>query len=178
MGKTKSESHNVMVCTYQADLTYPGQKQFDCGNAIINSFVRGSLKKSVRDNNCAAKALINQETGELIGVCSFSAYSLTRERISSALTGSLPNEVGVVRLIMLGIAIPYKNQGYGSDLLCEFFEHVKIIHNALPIKGVYLDADPAALNFYARLGFVTLDEALNAFGAVPMFLGIQHILAA
>jgi RimJ/RimL family protein N-acetyltransferase len=178
MGKTESESRSVMFCTYQADITYPGQKHFDCGNAIINSFVRGSLKKSVRDNNCAAKALIDEKTGELIGICSFSAYSLTRERISRVLSASLPSEVGVVRLIMLGVAIPHKNRGYGSDLLSEFFDHVKIIHEALPLKGVYLDADPAAINFYARLGFVTLDEAPNAFGAVPMFLGIQHILAA
>ena len=85
---------------------------------------------------------------------------------------------GVVRLVMLGVARKYQKRGFGQDLLCDFFEHVKIIHQALPIKGVYLDADPAAINFYARLGFVQLSATPNAFGAVPMFLAIQHILAA
>ncbi|MCV5687819.1 N-acetyltransferase, partial [Escherichia coli] len=32
--------------------------------------------------------------------------------------------------------------------------------------------------FYARLGFVQLSATPNALGAVPMFLAIQHILAA
>ncbi|AAN42025.2 hypothetical protein SF2A_01890 [Shigella flexneri G1663] len=79
---------------------------------------------------------------------------------------------------MLGGARKYQKRGFGQDLLCDFFEHVKKIHPALPIKGVYLDADPAAINFYARLGFVQLSATPNAFGAVPMFLAIQHILAA
>ncbi|MCU6214461.1 GNAT family N-acetyltransferase [Enterobacter bugandensis] len=170
--------NGLLVCAYQSDITYPGVKHFDCGNAIVNSFVRGSLKKSVKDGNCAAKALIDKESGELLGFCSFSAYSLEKSRLAGTIVGSLPNDVGVVRLNMLGVATKEQNKGYGQDLLAEFFEQVKIIHQALPIKGVYLDADPKAVNFYARLGFVELKEPPNAFGAIPMFLAIQHILAA
>lgn len=170
-------SNGLMVCAYQSDITYPGVKHFDCGNAVINSFVRNSLKKSVKDGNCAAKALIDEKTGELIGVCSFTAYSLEKSKLAGTIGGSLPNDVGVVRLIMLGVATKEQKKGYGQDLLCEFLEHVKLIHQALPVKGVYLDADPDAVNFYARLGFVELKEPPNAFGAVPMFLAIQHILA-
>lgn len=168
----------VLSCNYQSDITYPGQKHFDCGNPIIDKFVRASLKKSVRNSDCAAKALIDRNSGELIGVCTFTAYSLEKQRVSGILPGSQPSEIGVVRLVMLGVARKYQNQGYGQDLLCDFFEHVKIIHQALPIKGVYLDADPAAINFYSRLGFVQLSAIPNAFGAMPMFLAIQHILAA
>ena len=157
----------VLSCNYQSDITYPGQKQFDCGNPVIDKFVRASLKKSVRNSDC-----------ELIGICTFTAYSLEKQRVSGVLQGSQPSEIGVVRLVMLGIARKYQKRGFGQDLLCDFFEHVKIIHQALPIKGVYLDADPAAINFYARLGFVQLSATPNAFGAVPMFLAIQHILAA
>lgn len=170
-------SNGLMVCAYQSDITYPGVKHFDCGNAVINSFVRNSLKKSVKNGNCAAKALIDEKTGALIGVCSFTAYSLDKSKLAGTIGGSLPNDVGVVRLIMLGVATKEQKKGYGQDLLCEFFEHVKLIHQALPVKGVYLDADPDAVSFYARLGFVELNEPPNAFGAVPMFLAIQHILA-
>lgn len=160
----------VLSCNYQSDITYPGQKQFDCGNPVIDKFVRASLKKSVRNSDCAAKALIDRQSGELIGICTFTAYSLEKQRVSGVLQGSQPSEIGVVRLVMLGVARKYQKQGFGQDLLCDFFEHVKIIHQALPIKGVYLDADPAAINFYARLGFVQLSATPNAFGAVPMFL--------
>jgi len=173
-----SKEVEVMVCSYQADITYPGQKKFDCGNDVINKFARDSLKKSVRDGNCAAKALIDKKTGELLGFCTFSAYSLVKQKLESVVSGSMPGEVGVVRLVMLGVATKEQKKGYGQDLLLEFFEHVKVIHDALPVKGVYLDADPDAVDFYIRLGFVELKEPPNAFGAKPMFLAIQHILAA
>lgn len=172
------QQQDLMFCAYQADITYPGNKNFDCGNAVINSYVRNSLKKSVKDGYCAAKALIDSTTGELLGVCTFSGYSLDKAKLAGVVTGSMPNDISVVRLIMLGVATNEQNKGYGQDLLFEFFEQVKIIHESLPIKGVYLDADPAAINFYARLGFVELNEPPNAYGAVPMFLAIQHILAA
>jgi RimJ/RimL family protein N-acetyltransferase len=177
MGKTESDYKEVISCHYQSAITYPGQKHFDCGNAVINNFVRGSLKKNFKEGNCAAKTLIDAQTGELIGVCSFTGYSLTKARLEGVISGSLPNELAVIRLMMPGVATQYKNNGYGSDLLCEFFEQVKVIHRALPVKGVYLDADPNAINFYARLGFTQLQEPPNAFGVVPMFLAIQHILA-
>jgi len=173
-----SKEVEVMVCSYQADITYPGQKKFDCGNDVINKFARDSLKKSVRDGNCAAKALIDKKTGELLGFCSFSAYSLVKQKLEGVVSGSMPGEVGVVRLVMLGVATKVQNKGYGQDVTAEFFEQVKIIHEALPVKGVYLDAAPDAVNFYLRLGFVELNEPPNAFGAKPMFLAIQHILAA
>ena len=64
----------VLSCNYQSDITYPGQKQFDCGNPVIDKFVRASLKKSVRNSDCAAKALIDRQSGELIGICTFTAY--------------------------------------------------------------------------------------------------------
>lgn len=179
MEKTENAvSNGLMICTYQSDITYPGTKHFNCGNAVINAFVRNSLKKSVKDGNCAAKVLIDKKTGELAGICSFTAYSLARSKLAGTLGGLLPNEVGVVRLIMLGVATKEQKKGYGQDLLCAFFEHIKLINQALPVKGVYLDADPDVVSFYARLGFIALKEPPNAFGAVPMFLAIQHILAA
>ncbi|AYC18127.1 hypothetical protein DZA65_01225 [Dickeya dianthicola] len=178
MVDTQSESNGVVVYAYQADTTYPGSKSFDCGNTVINSFVRSSLKKSVRDGNCAAKVLVKDETKELLGFCTFAAYSLEKSKLAGVVSGSLPHELGVVRLIMLGVATKEQNKGYGQELLLEFFKQVKTIHESLPVKGVYLDADPAAIDFYIRLGFVQLNEPPNAFGAVPMFLAIQHILAA
>lgn len=66
----------VLSCNYQSDITYHEQKQFDCGNPVIDKFVRASLKKSVRNSDCAAKALIDRQSGELIGICTFTAYSL------------------------------------------------------------------------------------------------------
>lgn len=110
----------VLSCNYQSDITYPGQKQFDCGNPVIDKFVRASLKRSVRNSDCAAKALIDRQSGELIGICTFTAYSLEKQRVSGVLQGSQPSEIGVVRLVMLGVARKYQKRGFGQDLLCDF----------------------------------------------------------
>ena len=75
---------------------------------------------------------------------------------------------------MLGVARKYQKRGFGQDLLCDFFEHVKIIHRALPIKGVYLDADPAAINFYTRLGFVQLSARPNVFSDSAYSRGLDY----
>ncbi|EIQ32641.1 toxin-antitoxin system, toxin component, GNAT family [Shigella flexneri K-404] len=56
----------------------------------------------MRNSDCAAKALIDRQSGELIGICTFTAYSLERQRVSGVLQGSQPSEIGVVRLVMLG----------------------------------------------------------------------------
>ena len=79
---------------------------------------------------------------------------------------------------MLGIASNYQKKGYGQDLLCDFSSTSKSFTSHYQSKVFTTDADPDAINFYARLGFVQLQEPPNAYGAVPMFLGIQHILAA
>lgn len=110
----------VLSCNYQSDITYPRQKQFDCGNPVIDKFVHESLKKSVRNSDCAAKALIDRQSGELIGICTFTAYSLEKQRVSGVLQGSQPSEIGVVRLVMLGVARKYQKRGFGQDLLCDF----------------------------------------------------------
>ncbi|EGD4666249.1 N-acetyltransferase, partial [Shigella flexneri] len=49
----------------------------------------------MRNSDCAAKALIDRQSGELIGICTFTAYSLERQRVSGVLQGSQPSEIGV-----------------------------------------------------------------------------------
>lgn len=97
----------VFFCNYQFDITYFGQKQFDCGNFVIDKFVRALLKKSVRNSDCAAKALIDRQSGELIGICTFTAYLLEKQRVFGVFQGLQLLEIGVVRLVMLGVARKY-----------------------------------------------------------------------
>ena len=111
----------VLSCNYQSDITYPGQKQFDCGNPVIDKFVRASLKKSVRNSDCAAKALIDRQSGELIGICTFTAYSLENNAFLASFRVSQPSEIGFVRLVSVGGAWKYQKRGFGQDLLCGIF---------------------------------------------------------
>ncbi len=104
----------VLSCSYQSDITYPGQKQFDCGNPVIDKFVRASLKKSVRNSDCAAKALIDRQSGELIGICTFTAYSLEKQRVSGVLQGSQPSEIGSCQISHVGGSMEVSKAGLWS----------------------------------------------------------------
>ncbi|OTA19054.1 acetyltransferase [Xenorhabdus beddingii] len=178
MEKPLNEMTVEYLClNYQSDMIYPGQKAFDCGNHVINRYVRSSLKNNVANGNCVAKALIGAKTGELFGVCNFTGYSLAKSRLSGVLTGSMPSELSVVRLVMLGVSVKHQKKGYGHLLMREFLEHAIKVHRVMPIKGIFLDADPDAVTFYTLLGFVELGvPAPN--GTTPMFLKIQDLLAA
>ncbi|WP_244590643.1 GNAT family N-acetyltransferase [Xenorhabdus mauleonii] len=97
--------------------------------------------------------------------------------MSGVLTDSMPSDLFVVRLVMLGVSVKHQKQGYGHILMREFLEHVIKVHHVMPIKGIFLDADPDAVAFYTLLGFVELGiPAPN--GTTPMFLKIQDLLAA
>lgn len=174
----KSHRQDVLIRNYDSAVLYPGVKQFDCGNRIINAFARNSLKKAVNEGNCAAKVLIKKESSHFIGLCTYTGYSLMKERLMGIFSGSLPAELAVIRLVMLGVSVNEQNKGFGQSLLHAFFEQVKQVHALLPLKGVFLDAEPAAIPFYARLGFVELPKSSHEMRTVPMFLAIQHIVAA
>ncbi|MBD2795762.1 GNAT family N-acetyltransferase [Xenorhabdus sp. 18] len=178
MEKSLNEIRVEYICVnYQSDITYPGQKAFDCGNHVINRYVRSSLKSNVANGNCVAKALIDAETGELLGVCSFTGYSLAKSRLSGVLSGSMPSDLSVIRLVMLGVSVKHQKKGYGHILMREFLEHAIKVHQVMPIKGIFLDADPDAVAFYILLGFVELGTPASN-GTTPMFLKIQDLLAA
>ncbi len=156
-------------------------KRFDCGNQIINSYFRNSLKKAVKENNTSALVAI-QDDGAVLGVCTYTPYSLGRDRLSSLIEQSLPSEVGCIRLVMLGVEVSTQGMGVGRVLLTELFVLLAAhVSAGLNIKGVYLDAEANAVGFYDRLGFVALGLP-DAHGATPMFIEMttlqKSILAA
>ncbi|CEE94916.1 GNAT family N-acetyltransferase [Xenorhabdus nematophila] len=89
----------------------------------------------------------------------------------------MPSDLSVVRLVMLGVSVKHQKKEYGHILMREFLEHAIKVHHVMPIKGIFLDADPDAVAFYIFLGFVELGMPASN-GTTPMFLKIQDLLAA
>lgn len=168
-------NEKTILGKYQSNIKYAGQNQFDCGNKILNNYVRNSLKKNVNCNYCHAIVLTKDHDKELIGICSYAPYSLKKDKASKidALSGSLPESIPVVRIIMLAVKTKYQRKGYGKDLLGAFFKELKNAYNFVPIKGIYIDADIHAIKFYESLGFNKIEEQM--FETVPMFLHIESI---
>lgn len=173
------------VRAFDATKTYyglinAGKGGFDCGHAVINRFVGSSLKQSVRSGNCTAFVLLDVEEVDasgnpyLAGVYTLSMADVVSDPLKGKGATGLPRRVPCTRLIMLGVDVQYrppvqKGLHCGSRLMKHALGRTRIACDEFGGRGMYLDADPGAVNFYLGLGFVTL-EAPDLGKPTPMFL--------
>lgn len=158
---------------YDPDKTYFEQKKFDCEHPVINKFVIGSLKQQVKKNTSVAYVLTDSSINDrFIGF-----FTLVMSCIDNAalapFASSLPRQVPCVRLVMLGIDKGYKKQNLGLRLLRHALIKTKESAQTLGCRGLYLDADPDAVAFYTKYGFIALQKPLSAGGSTPMFLFLE-----
>lgn len=162
--------------TFDPTKTYYRQKKFDCGNKIINKFVQSSLKKQVTQHFSKAFVLLDTQDNDrfcaFYTLASFKLQALELEKLSK---GSLPRDITCVRLIMLAVDLSF--QGIGKKMMSDVLHRVHRASKDIGIYGLYLDADPNAIDFYLNLGFVRLDDAdeNQSNGIAKMFLSIETI---
>jgi ribosomal protein S18 acetylase RimI-like enzyme len=165
----------IEVAQYDPSLTYPGQKQFDCGHDAINAFVRGSLKQQVKRSLSAAYVLLDPTKDDtFVGFYTIASHMIPVTALSAIQTGGLPKQIPCTRLIMLGIATAYKGQHLGQRLMKHALQLTKRSAPHIGSYGMYLDADAGAFGFYEKLGFTPLDGDLSPDPS-PMFLRISDI---
>lgn len=148
----------VELSLYEPALTYTGQKQFDCAHAVISSFVHNSLKSQVKKNLSVAYVLTDaDEENRFVGFYTIAQHMIDVSLLSNLQLGSLPRKIPCSRLVMLGIDKRYKRQSFGSLLMKHALTVTRSVAHQIGSFGMYLDADPLALNFYQKLGFVLLE---------------------
>jgi len=165
----------IVFSKYDPNLTYAGQKKFDCGNAVINKFVHDSLKSQVRKGVCVAYVLTDQaQAGRFVGFFTIGQHSIGLPSLATLALGSLPKQIPCTRLIMLGVDNQYKGRNLGRQLMKEAFKATKLAAQAVGSFGMYLDADAGAVGFYEALGFSLL-EGNKSPDPSPMFLPMSGI---
>lgn len=105
------------------------------------------------------------------------------EGLPNAERGRLPRyPLPVLRLARLAVDRPVQGQGLGGRLLCFVLQLAGRMADDYGCVGVVVDAQPGAVEFYARNGFVPVDATLGASEArpqpKPMFLAMRAIKAA
>ncbi len=158
---------------YDPNKTYFELKKFDCEHAVINKFVSGSLKQQVKKNTSVAYVLTDPAAnGRFVGF-----FTLVMSCIDNAalapFASSLPIQVPCVRLVMLGVDKAYKGKNLGLRLLKHAL--IKTAESALTLgcRGLYLDADPIAVAFYTKYGFMAQEKPVKAGESTPMFLFLE-----
>ncbi|MBC3338376.1 GNAT family N-acetyltransferase [Pseudomonas proteolytica] len=150
-------------------------KAFSCGEAVIDSYYKGSLKRALKSENINAIGAV-APTGEVVGFGTVTLADIAKATAQNGIKDTnLPSRVPVIRLVMLGVDKNYQGLGIGQKILAEAFKQAARIHKEIPIKGMYLDAAPNAVSFYEQLGFKKIDEP-DINQSTPMLLGIKVIL--
>jgi len=161
----------LRIVTFDTALSYKRLETFDCGNAMIDQFVRRSLKKRVKKHFSQAYVLLDEKE-HFLGFYTLDTFSIHRELFELDRPSSLPPVVPVIKLGMLGVDHSVQGLGIGKRLLRDALLRVVEISHIAGCAGVYLLAEEKAIGFYEKLGFVILKQAYPA----PMFLHIDKII--
>lgn len=167
------------VYNYSGKTNLKGYKKFCSGNSVIDKFVtKGNLKQqALKAPGSGVKVLLDEtEAQKLAGFITLTAYSLEREIFKGKVERvGTTRDIPVARLVMLGVDESYQKQGLGIKLMRVAFDSTKVLASALNCSGLYLDADPEAVEFYKKYGFVLLDKPDPLTQIVPMFLHLDSI---
>jgi GNAT superfamily N-acetyltransferase len=160
----------VELSLYDPALTYTAQKQFDCDHKVINAFVHHSLKPQVKKSLSVAYVLTDAtQDNRFVGFYTIAQHTIDVSSLSVMQLGSLPRRIPCSRLAMLGVDKHYKGQQLGSKLMKHALLLTQQVAKQVGSFGMYLDADPLAVNFYQKLGF-TLLEGDKSPEPSPMFV--------
>ena len=166
---------SIEFSLFNPAISYGGRKQFDCGHAVINKFVRDSLVSQVKRQLSVAYVLTDSALQDrFVGFFTLAHHALDASALSTLQLGSLPRQIPCARLIMLGVDQTYKNIKLGSRLMRQALLITKEAASRMGCYGLYLDSDPAAIGFYQTLGFA-LFEGDKSPEPSPMFVTVGSI---
>ena len=158
---------------YDPTKTYFQQKKFDCRNDVINRFVASGLKKQVRHNLSKCFVLLDQNNSDkFVGFYTLTSFAIDAPLLESMSRGRLPNKVPCTRMVMPGVDKAYQKRNLGLKLLVNAIDRTISASQHIGILGLYLDADPPAVDFYLAHGFVALKDRHDT-KSTPMFLHIE-----
>ena len=142
---------------------------FDCGNDELNDFLQTDALQNQDDWLSITKVMYIDTT--LIGYFTLIADTLHKERME------LPDKLAdypyqkypAIKLARLAIDKRYQHQGYGSELMNEFFDTAR---DAVRFDGgrfITVDAKTDAVGFYKQYGFHPVKSAAGN-DVIPMYM--------
>jgi GNAT superfamily N-acetyltransferase len=119
--------------------------------------------------------------GLLLGFVTVSSGDICGERLTRVTRKRLPDyPIPVLRIARLAVDRGFQKRGIGKLLLKAMLELALQLRDQTGCAGVLVDAKPAAVDFYTRLGFQPLEAISGELGDRPapisMFLPI-HVIA-
>ena len=167
----------MIVEQFDPAKSYHELKKFSCGHAGIDRFVvGGSLKKQAQAHQAIAYAVLDETNQDkFVGFYTLTMSEIGRDMLQPLILGSMPTRIGCTRLVMLGVDSSCQKtpDKLGLRLLKHALKSTKVAAQAVGCRGMYLDADTKAVNFYKKYGFAELAPPSAPTAPTPMFLPIE-----
>lgn len=177
MSTTETQTYEIDCNLLATHEKYSFPKDFDCGLPVINKYFSTNLRRALRSENIKGIGVVVGD--ELVGYCTLTVGEIDKDKAMPGLdsASNVTKQVPVVRLVMLGVDRKFQKCRLGMALMQHALMEAARVNLQMPIKGLYLDAAPGAVDFYTQLGFKAL-EGPDARQSTPMLLGISVIMAA
>ena len=158
------------------------RSRFRCGDPDLDRFLQRFAAQN-QFRHYVGVTYVAVEGDAVLGYATVAPAHLEIEGLPAAERGKLPRyPLPVLRLARLAVDLTVQGQGLGGRLLRFVLELAARMASDYGCIGVVVDAKPAAVEFYARCGFLAAEAVLGASEArpqpVPMFLAMRVIKAA
>jgi len=146
------------------------RKDFDCGNATLNIYLRNQAGQDVKRKLSACFVLPDSDTNLIKGYYTLSNNSIPLQSFSQEVRRKLPKSYTSIPTTLLGrLAIDKRSQGQGIGkiLLIDALKRSYEISRELGSFGVVVDPiDISAKNFYRKYDFIELPDSGKMFIAM------------
>lgn len=143
------------------------KRGFDCGNDLLNNYIRRQAKQDVSRDLSACYILNNSDDKRIIGYYTLSGNSINRNDFPEDLIMKLPPSYVNLPTVLLGrLAVDntYKGKGFGETLLIDALKRCVDISKNLGIIAVIVDPiDQKAVTFYESYGFILIPSTNKMF---------------
>jgi len=150
------------------------REEFNCGSEALNQFLRQTARQHIQKGISRTFVLIESECPqEIIGFFTLTLCEIRSEKFPPAMLKKYPSKVPGVKLARLAVDKKWQRQGIGAILLVEAMQRALLVANTAGGIGLFVDAkDEAAQTYYARYGFISLEDC-----RLEMFLPLSTLEA-
>lgn len=142
--------------------------QFDCGNELLNDWLRHHSAKS---EGSSARTYVVKDRARVVGYYCLATGGVARQTVPRKIRHGLPDPVPVMILGRLAVDQAHQRRAIGAALLKDALSRTIQISKQVGVRAVLVHAiDEGATAFYAAYGFIEFPA-----GGRVLYLPIETI---
>ena len=151
------------------------KKDFDCGVKELNHYLQTMASQHIKKGISRTFVLVEEENSSyILGFVTLTACEIESEHLPAPFSKKYPSKIPGAKIGRLAISKNLQQQGLGEQLMTYAMHQAILVHKALGLTGMFVDAkNEQAQIYYQKYGFIPLPKI-----PLTLFLPIKSILDA